>query len=90
MSTFSPSWCSRRLESPSSPSHAGNTSSGPIGVPRDSYIWLKDRSGNTYGYANLFIPPVQFAKLGLLMQNGGVWQRGVRIPVHLLYQPGGR
>jgi CubicO group peptidase (beta-lactamase class C family) len=45
----------------------------PIGIPSDSYIWLRDRSGNTYGYANLFIPPVQFAKLGLLMQNDGNW-----------------
>ncbi|HEX3839406.1 MAG TPA: serine hydrolase [Acidimicrobiales bacterium] len=45
----------------------------PIGIPANSYIWLRDRSGNTYGYANLFIPPTQFAKLGLLMQNGGNW-----------------
>ena len=51
---------------------------GPIGIPANSYIWLKDRSGNTYGYANLFIPPTQFAKLGLLMQNRGVW-RGTRV-----------
>ncbi len=46
---------------------------GRIGIPADSYIWLRDRSGNTYGYANLFIPPIQFAKLGLLMQNNGNW-----------------
>jgi CubicO group peptidase (beta-lactamase class C family) len=46
---------------------------GPIGIPANSYIWLRDRSGNTYGYANLFIPPIQFAKLGLLMQNDGNW-----------------
>ncbi len=51
---------------------------GPLGIPQHSYIWLRDRSGNTYGYANLFIPPAQFAKLGLLMQNDGVW-RGQRI-----------
>ena len=51
---------------------------GPIGIPAHSYVWLRDRSGNTYGYANLFIPPTQFAKLGLLLQNGGVW-RGRRI-----------
>jgi CubicO group peptidase (beta-lactamase class C family) len=47
---------------------------GPIGIPVNSYIWLRDRSGNTYGYANLFIPPTQFAKLGLLMQNDGNWK----------------
>jgi CubicO group peptidase (beta-lactamase class C family) len=51
---------------------------GPIGIPAGSYIWLRDRSGNTYGYADLFIPPTQFAKLGLLLQNDGVW-RGTRI-----------
>ena len=46
---------------------------GPMGIPADSYIWLRDRSGLTYGYANLFIPPDQFTKLGLLMQNDGNW-----------------
>ena len=45
----------------------------PLGIPRSSYFWLRDRAGNTYGYAHLFIPPSQFAKLGLLMQNDGVW-----------------
>lgn len=50
----------------------------PVGIPLDSYFWLRDRSGNTYGYANLFIPPAQFAKLGLLMVNDGVW-RGHRV-----------
>ncbi|WP_020502115.1 serine hydrolase domain-containing protein [Sciscionella marina] len=45
----------------------------PLGIPRSSYFWLRDRTGNTYGYANLFIPPAQYAKLGLLMQNDGIW-----------------
>ncbi|KAF4334895.1 beta-lactamase transpeptidase [Fusarium beomiforme] len=45
----------------------------PIGVPSDSYFWLRDRSANTYGYAWLFLPPTQLAKLGLLMQNQGLW-----------------
>ncbi|RMZ76825.1 hypothetical protein DV738_g4736, partial [Chaetothyriales sp. CBS 135597] len=45
----------------------------PLGIPSDSYFWLRDRSGNTYGYALLFIPPTQFAKLGLLLQNNGSW-----------------
>jgi CubicO group peptidase (beta-lactamase class C family) len=51
---------------------------GPIGIPVNSYFWLRDRTGITYGYANMFMPPTQFAKLGLLMQNGGVW-RGHRV-----------
>lgn len=45
----------------------------PIGIPRSSYFWLRDRKGNTYGYANLFMPTKQFAKLGLLAQHGGKW-----------------
>jgi CubicO group peptidase (beta-lactamase class C family) len=51
---------------------------GPLGIAKNSYLWLRDRAGYTYGYANLFIPPAQFARLGLLMQNDGVW-RGQRI-----------
>lgn len=47
----------------------------PIGIEQDKYFWLRDRSGNTYGYAWLFIPPQQLAKLGLLMQNDGVWKQ---------------
>jgi CubicO group peptidase (beta-lactamase class C family) len=46
---------------------------GPIGIPKSSYLWLRDRAQNTYGYANLFMPPVYFAKLGLLMEHGGTW-----------------
>lgn len=46
---------------------------GPIGIPKSSHFWLRDQSGNTYGWANLFIPPAQYAKLGLLMQNDGAW-----------------
>lgn len=45
----------------------------PIGIPSDSFFWLRDRSGDTYGYAFLFMPPTQLAKLGLLMQNSGSW-----------------
>ncbi|MCO5613622.1 hypothetical protein L7F22_067900 [Adiantum nelumboides] len=46
---------------------------GPIGIPKNGYFWLHDRSGITYGYAHLFIKPSDFAKLGLFMQNGGEW-----------------
>lgn len=47
---------------------------GPLGIPKNAYFWLRDRSGITYGYAHLFIKPTDFAKLGLFMQNGGVWK----------------
>ena len=46
---------------------------GPIGIPASSYAWLRDRSGQPYGYAHLFLPPVQYAKLGLLLENQGAW-----------------
>lgn len=45
----------------------------PLGIPRSDYYWARDRSGNTYGYAHLYVPPVDFAKLGLLVSNDGAW-----------------
>ncbi|KAJ5103774.1 beta-lactamase/transpeptidase-like protein [Penicillium argentinense] len=45
----------------------------PIGIANDTFFWLRDRSGNTYGFASLYIPPSQLAKLGLVMQNDGSW-----------------
>lgn len=44
---------------------------GPLGIEKHDYFWLRDRSGNTYGYAWLFIAPKHLARLGLTMQNGG-------------------
>lgn len=45
----------------------------PIGIQEDSYLWLRDRSGNTYGYAHLFMRPTDFARVGLLLLNDGQW-----------------
>lgn len=45
----------------------------PLGIDAGDYHWSRDRSGNTYGYAFLYLPPVDFARLGLLMLNGGRW-----------------
>ncbi|MBN9738388.1 MULTISPECIES: serine hydrolase [unclassified Pseudonocardia] len=58
----------------------------PIGIDRDSYVWLRDRSGNTYGYAHLFMPSEQFARLGLLMQNGGAWNGRQVVPADYVRQ----
>ncbi|MFC8532028.1 serine hydrolase domain-containing protein [Nocardia sp. NPDC057227] len=45
----------------------------PIGIPRGDYYWARDRSGTTYGYAHLFIPPVDLARIGMLVRNDGRW-----------------
>ncbi|MEV6557295.1 serine hydrolase [Nocardia sp. NPDC051756] len=45
----------------------------PLGIERGDYYWARDRSGHTYGYAHLMIPPNDFAKLGLLVSNDGRW-----------------
>ncbi|WP_330228003.1 beta-lactamase family protein [Nocardia sp. NBC_00508] len=45
----------------------------PLGIQRGDYYWARDRSGHTYGYAHLMIPPKGFAKLGLLASNEGQW-----------------
>lgn len=46
---------------------------GLVGITPGTYFWLEDRSGTPYGYSNLFLTPSQLARLGLLMQNHGVW-----------------
>ncbi|NKQ56937.1 serine hydrolase [Amycolatopsis sp. K13G38] len=46
---------------------------GPIGIRPGSYFWLRDRSGNTYGHAHLYLPPDAFARLGMLMLGNGRW-----------------
>lgn len=46
----------------------------PLGIRRTDYYWGRDRSGNTYGYAHLVMPPDDFAKLGLLIAGHGDWQ----------------
>lgn len=54
---------------------------GPLGIERGDYYWARDRSGHTYGYAHLLIPPDDLAKLGLLLSNDGRWGR-TRIVSH--------
>lgn len=46
---------------------------GPIGIAEGSYNWSRDRSGNTYGYAHMFMQPKDFAKIGALLASDGVW-----------------
>ncbi|MEU6582658.1 serine hydrolase [Nocardia sp. NPDC046763] len=46
---------------------------GPIGIQRGDYYWARDRSGHTYGYAHLYIPPADLARLGMLVAEHGQW-----------------
>lgn len=50
----------------------------PLGIQRGDYYWARDRSGHTYGYAHLLIPPDDLAKLALLVSNDGEWS-GTRV-----------
>lgn len=60
----------------------------PLGIPRSSYAWLRDRAGHTYGYAHLFLAPAHYAELGLLMQNDGVWNGRRIVPAEYVRQVG--
>lgn len=46
---------------------------GPIGIRQGDYYWAHDRSGHTYGYAHLLIPPIDLSRLGMLAANHGDW-----------------
>ncbi|ONM47447.1 serine hydrolase domain-containing protein [Nocardia donostiensis] len=45
----------------------------PLGIARGDWYWARDRTGHTYGYAHLMIPPNDLAKIGLLVSNDGRW-----------------
>lgn len=49
-----------------------------LGIPRSAYFWQRDRSGNTLGYSQLFLRPLEFGRLGQLMLHRGAYQ-GVQI-----------
>ncbi len=49
-----------------------------LGIPTSAYWWQRDRSGNTLGYSQLFLRPLEFGRLGELMLHNGVFQ-GERI-----------
>jgi hypothetical protein len=46
---------------------------GPLGIRPSDYFWKRDRSGHSYGYAHLFLPPDDLAKIGLLVADRGRW-----------------
>ncbi|MEV0245649.1 serine hydrolase [Nocardia sp. NPDC050712] len=58
----------------------------PMGIPATDYHWARDRSGNTYGYAHLVLPPDDFVKLGLLIGNQGRWNETQVVSAEYLRQ----
>jgi CubicO group peptidase (beta-lactamase class C family) len=45
----------------------------PIGIERN-WIWMRDRAGNTRGWADLYLAPVDLARLGHVMLRQGRWR----------------
>ncbi|MGH3693646.1 MAG: serine hydrolase domain-containing protein [Pseudonocardiaceae bacterium] len=46
----------------------------PLGIPRSAYFWQRDRAGNTEGYSQLFLRPLDFGRLGQLWLTDGRYQ----------------
>jgi CubicO group peptidase (beta-lactamase class C family) len=44
-----------------------------VGIARDHWVWLRDRSGNTFAWGGLLMRPDDEARLGHLMLNRGKW-----------------
>ncbi|QNG18979.1 serine hydrolase [Rhodococcus triatomae] len=45
----------------------------PLGVERDRWVWLRDRSGNTAVNGGMAMRPSDLARIGQLMLNEGSW-----------------
>lgn len=46
---------------------------GPVGIPRDHWVWLRDRAGNLIVGGGMLLRPDDQARLGQLMLNDGRW-----------------
>ncbi len=44
-----------------------------LGIPTSAYFWQRDRAGNTEGYSQLFLRPLEFGRLGELWLTDGVY-----------------
>ena len=44
-----------------------------VGIPRDHWVWLRDRSGTTFAWGGLLLRPDDQARLGHLMLHHGKW-----------------
>ncbi|MFC9659951.1 serine hydrolase domain-containing protein [Nocardia sp. NPDC127606] len=46
----------------------------PLGINRQNWFWLRDRSGNSIASGGLAMRPDDFARYGRLMLQNGTWQ----------------
>ncbi|MES3021565.1 MAG: serine hydrolase [Pseudomonadota bacterium] len=44
-----------------------------VGIARDHWVWLRDRSGSTFAWGGMLLRPDDEARLGHLMLNNGKW-----------------
>ena len=44
-----------------------------LGIPESAYFWQKDRSGVTTGYSGLWLRPLEYGRLGLLLLSNGTF-----------------
>jgi CubicO group peptidase (beta-lactamase class C family) len=49
-----------------------------LGIPADSWFWVRDRAGHVAGFMGVNMRPDDFGRLGELLRRGGVW-RGKRL-----------
>lgn len=47
---------------------------GPLGIDRDQWVWLRDRSGNTAVNGGLAMRPSDLARIGQLLLQQGRWR----------------
>jgi len=50
----------------------------PLGIPADSWHWVRDRAGHVMGFMGVNMRVEDFGRLGELLRRGGVW-RGRRL-----------
>ncbi|PPJ54144.1 hypothetical protein CBER1_01054 [Cercospora berteroae] len=57
-----------------------------LGIPRSAYFWQKDRAGDTTGYSGLWLRPLEYGRLGLLMLNEGAFGGRQIVPAGFIRQ----
>jgi CubicO group peptidase (beta-lactamase class C family) len=56
----------------------------PIGIPKSSYFWQRDRAGTTTGYSQLWMRPTEFGRLGQMMMQSGSFDGQQVVPASFM------